>query len=129
MKPDHEKKTLDLVVAQMIFVFSCHVSSVSNSVPRYLFFFQHIYTASPGDIGTTEEYEVASCTKSGHGTRVIPDGTFDGVHFVETPDYVQITAVGDFTHVNVLKGDDGGELDYRGATGKGNPSMSLYSST
>ena len=29
--------------------------------------------------------------KSGYGTRLIPDGTIQGAHFVQTPDYVQIT--------------------------------------
>jgi len=40
-----------------------------------------------------------------------------GVHFVKTPDYVQVTGVGDFTVINVPKGDAGGELDNRGADG------------
>jgi hypothetical protein len=39
------------------------------------------------------------------------------VHFVKTPDYVQVTGVGDFTKINVLQGDAGGELDNRGADG------------
>jgi hypothetical protein len=39
------------------------------------------------------------------------------VHFVKTPDYVQVTGVGDFTKINILKGDAGGELDNRGADG------------
>ncbi|KAF5359396.1 hypothetical protein D9756_002913 [Leucocoprinus leucothites] len=76
---------------------------------------------SPGNIGDTEQHEVAWCTKSGRGTRVIPNGTLQGVHFVETPDYVQITGVGDFTKININKGDQGGELDNRGPDGKGNP--------
>ncbi|KAI0278382.1 hypothetical protein BC826DRAFT_658291 [Russula brevipes] len=37
--------------------------------------------------------EVAWCMKSGYGTRIIPDGTITGAHFVKTPDYVQITGV------------------------------------
>lgn len=74
-----------------------------------------------GAIGDTEREEVAWCTKSGRGTRVIPDGTLKGVHFVKTPDYVQVTGVGDFTKINVLKGDSGGELDPHGADGNGNP--------
>ncbi|KAF7773122.1 CAZyme family CBM13 [Agaricus bisporus var. burnettii] len=72
-------------------------------------------------IGSSERYEVAWCTKSGRGTRVIPDGTLKGVHFVETPDYVQITGQGDFTKINIPAGDSGGELDNRGADGRGNP--------
>ncbi len=74
--------------------------------------------AQPGAIGNTEQEEVTYCTKSGRGTRLIPEGTLKGVHFVKTPDYVQITGVGDFTKINVLKGDSGGELDDRGANGK-----------
>jgi len=79
------------------------------------------------NIGDTEREEVSWCTKSGRGTRVIPNGTLKGVHFVKTPDYVQITGVGDFTKMNIRKGDAGGELDPHGADGNGNPSMS-YSS-
>jgi len=48
----------------------------------------------------------------------MPNGTLKGVHFVKTPDYVQITGVGDFTKLNVRKGDEGGELDDRGADSK-----------
>lgn len=80
-----------------------------------------------GNIGDTEREEVAWCTKSGRGTRVIPDGTLKGVHFVHTPDYVQVTGVGDFTKINIPAGDSGGELDNRGADGRGNPSMWSFS--
>ncbi|KAK7461783.1 hypothetical protein VKT23_008215 [Stygiomarasmius scandens] len=76
---------------------------------------------SPGTIGDTERVEVAWCTKSGRGTRTIPNGTLKGVHFVKTPDYVQVTGVGDFTKINVPAGDAGGELDPHGADGNGNP--------
>lgn len=76
---------------------------------------------TPGNIGDTEQIEVAWCTKSGRGTRTIPNGALKGVHFVKTPDYVQVTGVGDFTKINVPKGDSGGELDNRGADGRGNP--------
>ncbi|KAF7974317.1 hypothetical protein HWV62_12484 [Athelia sp. TMB] len=74
-----------------------------------------------GTIGDTERDEVAWCTKGGHGTRLIPDGTLTGVHFVRTPDYVQVTGVGDFTKINVAAGDGGGELDPHGADSYGNP--------
>ncbi|EIN04085.1 carbohydrate-binding module family 13 protein [Punctularia strigosozonata HHB-11173 SS5] len=74
-----------------------------------------------GTIGDTEQQEVAWCTKSGRGTRVIPNGALKGVHFVRTPDYVQVTGVGDFTKINVKKGDAGGELDPHGADSRGNP--------
>jgi hypothetical protein len=53
---------------------------------------------------------------------VIPDQTLKGVHFVKTPEYVQLTGVGDFTKINIPQGDAGGELDNRGSDAKGNPS-------
>ncbi|KAJ7650908.1 carbohydrate-binding module family 13 protein [Roridomyces roridus] len=76
---------------------------------------------SVGSIGDTERDEVAWCTKSGRGTRTIPNGALKGVHFVKTPDYVQVTGVGDFTKLNIPGGDSGGELDPHGADGNGNP--------
>ncbi|KAI0078570.1 hypothetical protein K474DRAFT_882344 [Panus rudis PR-1116 ss-1] len=76
----------------------------------------------PGSvIGNTERIEVAWCIKDGYGTRLIPDGTILGAHFVQTPDYVQVTGIGDLTKINVPKGDAGGELDPHGADGNGNP--------
>ena len=42
------------------------------------------------------------------GTRLIPDGTLRGVHFVQTPGYVQVTGVGDLTKLNIPRGDAGG---------------------
>lgn len=76
---------------------------------------------SPGTIGDTERDEIAWCTKSGRGSRTIPNGALKGVHFVKTPDYVQVTGVGDFTKINIPHGDEGGELDPHGADGNGNP--------
>ncbi|KAH8814760.1 carbohydrate-binding module family 13 protein [Flagelloscypha sp. PMI_526] len=72
-------------------------------------------------IGDSEQRGVAYCTKRGRGTRLIPDGTLKGVHFVKTPDYVQITGVGDFTKINVPGGDSGGEYDPHGPDNRGNP--------
>ncbi|PIL23120.1 hypothetical protein GSI_14429 [Ganoderma sinense ZZ0214-1] len=72
-------------------------------------------------IGNTERIEVAWCIKPGHGTRLIPDGAITGAHFVQTPDYVQVTGVGDLTKINIPQGDEGGELDPHGADGNGNP--------
>ena len=67
----------------------------------------------------TERIEVAWCIKPGYGTRVIPDGAISGAHFVQTPDYVQVTGVGNLTLVNIPNGDEGGELDPHGADGNG----------
>ncbi|GJE85075.1 hypothetical protein PsYK624_011520 [Phanerochaete sordida] len=72
-------------------------------------------------IGNTERIEVSWCIKSGYGTRLIPDGAITGAHFVQTPDYVQVTGVGDLTKINIPAGDAGGELDPHGADGNGNP--------
>jgi hypothetical protein len=59
--------------------------------------------------------------QSGHGTRLIPDGSITGAHVVVTPDYIQITGVGNLTNINIPAGDAGGELDPHGADGNGNP--------
>ncbi|KAG6334968.1 hypothetical protein ID866_4124 [Astraeus odoratus] len=76
----------------------------------------------PGStVGDTEQVEVAWCMQSGYGTRLIPDGTITGAHLVVTPDYVQITGVGNLTNINILYGDLGGELDYYGEAGSGYP--------
>ncbi|KAF9032653.1 hypothetical protein BDZ89DRAFT_984206 [Hymenopellis radicata] len=80
-------------------------------------------------IGNTERIEVAWCMKSGYGTRLIPDGAIQGVHFVKTPDFVQVTGVGDLTKLNIPAGDAGGELDPHGADGNGNPIGGLVFST
>ena len=77
-----------------------------------------VVIANPNStIGDTERETIAWCTKSGRGARTIPNGALKGVHFVKTPDYVQVTGVGDFTKINIRKGDAGGELDNRGADG------------
>jgi hypothetical protein len=57
-------------------------------------------------IGDVERDVVAWCTRSGRGTRTMPDDTLRGVHFVKTGDYVQVTGVGDFTKINILPGDE-----------------------
>ena len=68
-----------------------------------------------------QQYEVSWCLRDGYGTRLIPNGTIKGAHFVQTPDFVQITGTGDLTQLNIPKGDEGGELDPHGADGNGNP--------
>ncbi|SCZ94967.1 BZ3500_MvSof-1268-A1-R1_Chr11-3g03511 [Microbotryum saponariae] len=76
-------------------------------------------------IGDSEAYEVAYCTAPNRGTRSMPAGTIKSARefddFLETPHYTQITGTGDFTKINVQRGDEGGELDPHGATGQGNP--------
>ncbi|KAJ6525067.1 hypothetical protein DFH09DRAFT_175797 [Mycena vulgaris] len=75
----------------------------------------------PAPISDTETLEVAWCTLPRNNARVIPDGTITGVSFLKTDFYVQIMGTGDFTKLNILAGDEGGELDPHGATGAGNP--------
>jgi hypothetical protein len=58
---------------------------------------------------------VAWCTQSGHGTRIIPDGTITGVQFTKAPDYIQVVGFMDQTRINMLPGDAGGEMDPHGA--------------
>lgn len=72
-------------------------------------------------VGAVEQIMVAWCVNDGYGTRLIPDGTIKGAHFVQTPDYVQVTGWGDFTKMNIPAKDEGGELDPHGADGLGNP--------
>ncbi len=72
-------------------------------------------------VGDLEAVMVSYCMKSGYGTRLIPDGTIKGAHFLKTPSFVQITGTGDFTKIHIRAGDEGGELDPHGATGSGNP--------
>ena len=77
--------------------------------------------ANPQPMGNIEDRTVAWCTKARNNARVIPDGTLTAVHFVKTPLYVQIMALGDFTKIGMVPGDMGGELDPHGATNMGNP--------
>ncbi|GAA6014066.1 hypothetical protein JCM10207_000225 [Rhodosporidiobolus poonsookiae] len=80
-------------------------------------------------IGDTERYEVAWCTKAGHGARLLPKGTITGAHMIRTPNYIQISGTLDGTKINIKKGDDGGELDPHGADGNGNPIGAVVLST
>ncbi|SJL15944.1 uncharacterized protein ARMOST_19456 [Armillaria ostoyae] len=62
-----------------------------------------------------ERIKVSWCLKSGHGTRVIPEGMITGARFLQTPEFVQITGTGDFTKLNVPLDDARGELDPNGS--------------
>lgn len=78
-------------------------------------------TSGSDTVGDLEAVMVSYCMKSGYGTRLIPDGTIHGAHFLKTPSFVQITGTGDFTKIHIQAGDEGGELDPHGATNMGNP--------
>ncbi|EGG09751.1 uncharacterized protein MELLADRAFT_34304 [Melampsora larici-populina 98AG31] len=81
------------------------------------------------EIGDSEEYEVAWCTKPGRGTRQIPAGALISAHFLSTPHYVQITGYIDGPALDIKRPNDGGELDPHGATSLGNPIGSLVYTT
>ncbi|EPS93600.1 hypothetical protein FOMPIDRAFT_1084629, partial [Fomitopsis schrenkii] len=72
-------------------------------------------------IGESEAYEVAWCSKKGHGARTIPDSALLGVQHITTDDYVMIVGFIDQTQVNLQADDYGGELDPHGADLMGNP--------
>ena len=72
-------------------------------------------------IGDSEGEGVAWCTKPGKGTRLIPEGTFKGLQYIKTSDYIQVAGFIDQTKINVAAGDYGGEFDPHGADLRGNP--------
>ncbi|THH17832.1 hypothetical protein EW146_g3062 [Bondarzewia mesenterica] len=72
-------------------------------------------------IADTEGEEVAWCSKKGHGTRVMPEGTLQGVQYLKTPDYILIAGFIDQTKMDIQAGDWGGELDPHGQDLRGNP--------
>ncbi|KZT01043.1 uncharacterized protein LAESUDRAFT_745569 [Laetiporus sulphureus 93-53] len=108
---------------------ACGVSSSQSSMCQNAYLnsvddfclFAPPYPGSNSTIGDTERIEVSWCLKDGYGTRVIPDGSITGAHFVQTPDYIQVMGVGDLTQLNIPAGDTGGELDPHGQDGNGNP--------
>ncbi|KJA24771.1 hypothetical protein HYPSUDRAFT_135770 [Hypholoma sublateritium FD-334 SS-4] len=77
---------------------------------------------TPGQtVGEIEGEMVAWCTKAGHGTRVMPPGTITGVQLTRTPDYVQVVGFMNQTLIDMVAGDEGGEMDPHGADLRGNP--------
>lgn len=103
-----------------LLILTCTISAAVNSLDDFCLF----APPTPGknsEIGDSEQIEVSWCMQDGYGTRLIPDGSITGITFIQTPDFVQVTGVGDLTSMNIPKGDEGGELDPHGATGLGNP--------
>ncbi|KAH9816717.1 hypothetical protein DFH28DRAFT_890488 [Melampsora americana] len=65
-------------------------------------------------VSATERDAVSYCTMEGYGTRLIPPGTFTSVHYVILTfdqHYIQISGRGNMTNINVIPGNDGGEMD------------------
>jgi len=80
-------------------------------------------------ISDTEGVEVAWCTQPGHGTRIIPPGTFSGIQVLNTTQYRQIVAFTNQVNIDLTPTDYGGELDPRGQDMNGNPMGGLVFST
>ncbi|KAF8624428.1 hypothetical protein AX17_007137 [Amanita inopinata Kibby_2008] len=72
-------------------------------------------------VADSEGEMVAWCTKPGRGTRLIPNGALQGVQWIRTPDYIQVTGFIDQTMINLKSDDWGGEMDPHGADLRGNP--------
>ncbi|WVR03231.1 hypothetical protein IAU60_000222 [Kwoniella sp. DSM 27419] len=104
-----------------------------NAVDDFCLWGPPATTSNEGDgtskIGNVEQIVVSYCLKDGYGTRLIPQGTISGAHFVKVQSdkvsYVQVTGRGDLTNLLIPAGDDGGELDPHSWTGLGNPQGGL----
>ena len=66
-------------------------------------------------ISESEAYEVAWCTKPGHGTRLVPEGTFSGLQFLYAKNYIAVIGYLDQSKVNLqispTVDDGGGKFD------------------
>lgn len=80
-------------------------------------------------IGDVEAAVVAYCSRSGHGSRIFPPGTFTAVQFMKTEAYIQVVGLFNQTAINLSPDDGGGELDPHGADFAGNPLGGLVYST
>ena len=65
-------------------------------------------------ISDTEGEEVTWCTQPGHGTRIIPPGTFTGLQVLNNSNYIQYVGFVNQANINIYPGDYGGELDPHG---------------
>ena len=69
------------------------------------------------DIADAEGEVVAYCTKEGHGTRIMPEGTVKGMQLLFDGEAYMMTGYIDQTKLNITSGDYGGELDSGGQDG------------
>ncbi|BEI81554.1 hypothetical protein CcaverHIS002_0207140 [Cutaneotrichosporon cavernicola] len=98
-------------------------TAVFNSIEDFCFW------GAPGTnqtIGDVEAEVVSFCSRTGHGGRIFPPGTFKGLQFMRTPGYIQLVGVFDQTSVGLNSADTGGELDPHGADLLGNPLGGLF---
>ncbi|KAG8869505.1 hypothetical protein FRB97_001092 [Tulasnella sp. 331] len=102
---------------------NCQTSFV-NSIEDFCFW------GAPGTTGGQEVADIEAavvsyCSRSGHGSRIFPEGTFSAVQFLKTPAYIQVTGLFNQTAIGLDPTDGGGELDPHGADGLGNAIGSL----
>jgi len=65
----------------------------------------------PGNaVGQMESHTVAWCSKGGHGTRVMPEGTLTGVQLTKTPDYIQIVGFMNQTKIKMVHSGIGAKM-------------------
>jgi hypothetical protein len=99
-----------------------------NSIEDFCFW------GAPGTTGGQEVADIEAavvsyCSRSGHGSRIFPEGTFSAVQFLRTAAYIQVTGLFNQTAIGLDPNDGGGELDPHGADGLGNAIGSLMYST
>ncbi|WWC94730.1 hypothetical protein V866_001578 [Kwoniella sp. B9012] len=91
----------------------------SQSQPKELWLMSHedfcVYGLSEENKGKmlseSVDNVISYCSKSGHGTRLIPDGTLKGVTYVRTPSWVQVSGSGDFSQIGISPDDSGAQFD------------------
>lgn len=110
---------------------------ILNSIDDFCMWSSNLNTGTD-TIPEGEAREVAWCTKHGHGSRIIPEGTFTGVQWLYAKNYLQVVGYLDQTKVGLKADDDGGgksnqeyvrpvmikvvaELDPHGDDEQGNP--------
>ena len=69
------------------------------------------------DIGSAEGDVVAYCTKEGHGTRLMPEGTIKGMQLISDGEAYMMTGLVNQSKININASDSGGELDSGGQDG------------
>ncbi|RXK35734.1 hypothetical protein M231_07023 [Tremella mesenterica] len=103
-------------------------SQTSNNPNLWLISHDDFCLYGPTDpfnyIWNTGTNVVSWCSKAGHGTRLIPDGTLHGVTYVKAQSWMQVSGTGDFTKINIAPGDAGGQFD----PGKAPAGANVYTS-
>lgn len=104
-------------------------TAVFNSIEDFCFW-GGPGTTGTDQIGVVEAAVVAYCSRSGHGARIFPEGTFQSLQFIKTPAYIQLVGyLNQTAGLNLAPEDTGGELDPHGADLLGNPLGGLFYST